>query len=147
MLVGAEIGGRIIERQAGALDHPFEIGIMARVVVEVDRHILPALVAHFVARRLHGVRAQHGRLHLVVEIAAAVLQPFALKGAGGDDDLVRAGADDGVEIDPVGVVGNVAAGRAARIGGGQHRCARAQLVAFAVALVAQFGLRLVADAR
>jgi len=42
-------------------------------------------------------------VELVVEITAAVFLPSADQGTGGDGDLVGRGADDGFDVDPVGV--------------------------------------------
>src|SRR5206468_9608009 len=43
------------------------------------------------------------------EVAAAALQPFPLEIPGGDGELIGAGADGGVEVDPVGLAGKVVA--------------------------------------
>ncbi len=68
---------------------------------------MPIVTGHGVARRGEAVEVRGGVVELVFEVAPAVLPPLAHERAGRDGDLVGGGADDGADVDPVGVAGEV----------------------------------------
>ena len=78
---------------------------MPRLVINLDRDVVPAILPDRIARRLEREEVEDWRVHPVMEIPAAVLDPFALQVAGRDRPLVRRRADRRVERDEIGVVG------------------------------------------
>ena len=98
----AEVLRAVVQGGLQTIHHAVEIKLVPGVVVNLEVHVVPAVAAHGIASGIERVQIQDGRVHFVMEIAAAILDPFLLQIAGHDRDLVGAGADCGLEIDPVG---------------------------------------------
>ena len=97
----AEISAAIVERVFHAALHAIQVILMSGMVVNLQVHIFPMVPHDLVASRVHGEKAQNGGIALVVEVPSAVRGPFLLQIAGDDRDLVGAGADRGIQVDPV----------------------------------------------
>ena len=83
---------------------------MFLVVVHLDRDVLVHAFLELPACGKVGVEIQHGPIHLVAEAAASLAGEFLFQVARRQGDLVRRGADGGLEVDPVGIVGQVGVG-------------------------------------
>ena len=103
VLVRRELRGEVVERLPRRVDHAIDVVRMLGVVVDLDRQAVPIAALHLPARRQVAEERQHRAVHLVVEVTASVLGPLALQIARRERDLVRAGADCGLEVDPVGI--------------------------------------------
>ena len=80
-----------------------------------------------------------------MEVATAVLHPFLLQISGSDGDLVRTGADGGVEVDPIGVKGDAVVLARSNIIELGHAPSLIQAVTVARAVVGQLNFLRVTD--
>ena len=103
VLVGREIGTVVVERFARGCDHAVHVVAVLGIEVDLDRQPVPVTLAHLPARRQVGEEGQHRAVHLVVEIAPAVFFPCLLQIARRQRDLVGAGRNGSLKVDPVGL--------------------------------------------
>src|SRR5271165_1647348 len=99
----AEILGTVGQRLFHALHHRVQVELVAGLVINLQVDTVPTVSPYRVARRLYRIDVQDGSVHLVMEVATAVLYPLLLKISGGDGNLIFAGADDCVIVDPVSI--------------------------------------------
>ena len=46
VLVGAEVGGEVVERLLDRVDHPVDVVVVRLVVVDLDGDVVPAVAPH-----------------------------------------------------------------------------------------------------
>src|SRR5262245_8485211 len=71
---------------------------MFGIVVNLQRHVLPAVAGDFVTRGAEREVRQDRLLGLVMKVTPPVLQPLFLKRAGRDSNLIGAGAEDDLKL-------------------------------------------------
>src|SRR3546814_9839841 len=106
-LVRREFARVVVERLLRRLDHAVDVVRMLGVVVDLERHVVPAVAPDLPVGRQPGEERQQFRFGLVFEVIAAVLRPLALQVARRERDLPGGRRDRGLEAHPVRAAGQV----------------------------------------
>src|SRR5271169_4894371 len=99
----AEVLCTVGQRLFHALHDRAQVELVAGLVINLEIDTVPTIAPYLVARGLYRIDVQHGGVHLVMEVATAVLYPLLLKISRSDGNLIFARADDCVIVDPVGI--------------------------------------------
>src|SRR3546814_419810 len=106
-LVRREFARVVVQRLLRRLDHAVDVVRMLGVVVDLERHVVPAVAPDLPVGRQPGEERQQFRFGLVFEVIAAVLRPLALQVARRERDLPGGRRDRGLEVHPVRAAGQV----------------------------------------
>src|SRR5947199_3572 len=94
--------------------------------------VLPEVTLDLVACGEDGVEISDRRVHLVVEAASSILVPCSGEVSGSESDLIRCRANRRLEVDPVGIVSDVAVVACCPVGCGWHRTSRRQIFVLSI---------------
>ena len=146
-LVRAEMSPEVVERRLHRGHHPVEVVLVTGVIVDLELDALELVALHRVAGGEERVEVGHRPVHRVFEDPTPVFLILFHEIAGGDRDLVGRRAHRGLEVDPVGVVGEVAVGPGRFVVDRRHPGLGGQPLLPAIVVIADLAPVLIAEQR